>query len=185
MPQPDLNQLRETLFTNQQNREAIPQEPKKQVFVDKDAGIHTGDQVGRDRQPLSEVQQDTFATRSRLGEDRQTVSEKLPDNTREIKTAEGITGWVFTFKCQMGNLYQLFLWFDGAYYQTKLVSPQLEDKWKSPHTGHLYSSGKLCLGNDYQNGMPSLEAAYAKSVLWATGMSVALKTGTFPFNYDQ
>ena len=185
MTQPDLNRLRDTLFTNQKNQQATPNNPKKQVFVDKDAGIHTGDQVSSERQPLSEVQQDTFAALSRLGEDRQTVAEKLPDNTKEIKTAEGITGWVFSFRCQMGKLYQLFLWFDGAYYQTKLVSPQLEDKWKSPHTGHLYSNGKLCLGTNFQNGMPTLEAAYAKSVLWATGMSVALETGTFPFNYNQ
>lgn len=155
------------------------------MFVDSEAGIHTGDQVAGDKRPVSEVQQDTFAIGSRLGKDRKTVSKKLPANTKEIKTSEGVTGWFYQFRCQLGKVYELFLWFDGAYYQVKLVTPRLEDHWKSPHTGHLYSSGKICLGDDFNNGMPSLEAAYAKSVVWATGMSVALKTGTFPFNYNQ
>jgi hypothetical protein len=185
MSQPDLNQLRETLFANQQNREAKPSNPKKQVFVDSEAGIHTGDQVAGDSRPISEVQQETFAIGTRLGKDRKTVAKKLPSNTKEIKTSEGVTGWFYRFQCQLGKAYELFLWFDGAFYQVKLVSPELESKWISPHTGHLYSSGKLCLGDKFQNGMPTLEAAYAKSVLWATGMSVALETGIFPFNYNQ
>lgn len=77
----------------------------------------------------------------------------------------------------------MFLYFDGAFYQVYVISPKLEDYWSNPHTGHIYPDGRICFGSEFGNGQPTLREAFAKSVLWANGISVARHGGgQFPFS---
>jgi len=77
------------------------------------------------------------------------------------------------------DVLQLFLWFDGAGYQVTVASPDVSRE--DPHACHLYPHGRICLSADSGGGMPTLEGAFAKSVLWAHGFSVYQRTGSFPF----
>jgi len=81
---------------------------------------------------------------------------------------------------ELGDEYELFLYFDGGAYQVKVVSPDVEDGL-SPHDCHLFADGRICLGDLAGGGMPTLEEAYARSVVWCNGFSVYLQNGKFPF----
>jgi hypothetical protein len=180
----DLNLLRTVVLTNQREGMARPNEPDRKLFVNSDGKLVEGTQAQRDMRTLSEVPQETFA--SRLDVDRTTVRNKFPKSTIELTTPNGLVGWMYSITCELGRQYKLFAYFDGNHYQVKLVEPQLEKKWHSPHTGHLFSDGRICFGTQYGSGMPQLQDAFAKSVLWATGMSVALVDGhQFPFSINQ
>jgi hypothetical protein len=103
----------------------------------------------------------------------------LPGAARRV-TVRGASGWLYPIATEQGDPYHLFLWFDGAYYQVKVVSPEV-DGGENPETTHLLPGGRLCLGADHEGGMPTLEGAYARSVLWANGFSAWRRTGRFPF----
>jgi len=181
----NLNQLRDDIHKKQKEGSTKPSDPKKKLYVDSNAGIKLGKDVGNhERAAISEVQPDTFEA-SRLSQDRKTARTKMPANTREIKTNEGVTGWLYGFRCELGRAFQMFAYFDGSNYQVKVVSPEIEAHWKDAHTGHIYANGNICFGGRFDNGRPTLEEAYAKSVLWATGISIAMETGSFPFNHNQ
>jgi hypothetical protein len=180
----DLNKLRDIVHENERRGDELPASKSMKVFVDKEGDMKLGRDVSdREARVMSEVPQSVFA--DRLAEEGKIVRAKLPSNTKAYTTREGIKGWLYTVKCQLGTRYQLFSWYDGAHYKVMVVSPAIESKWKNPHTGHLHADATICLGTGWGTGERSLEAAFAKSVLWASGMSVALKTGKFPFNYDQ
>jgi hypothetical protein len=107
----------------------------------------------------------------------------MPLNTKELKIEE-IIGWNYNITCVIGKTYSLFLYFDGSHYQVKCVFPDVEYEAKNymplnPYT-HIFPDGRLCLDPTTQ-GSPSIEYAYAKSILWATGFSVFEMTGVFPF----
>jgi hypothetical protein len=159
---------------------ATPDKQSQRVFVDREGQIVEGSQA-RAGQPLSEVRQDKFATR--LDNDRATVATFLPNNAREFVTEEGIVGWVYEFSCEFGTRYSMFAYYDGANYQVHVISPQLESHWKSAHTGHIFPDGRICFGSDYGQGQPTLREAFAKSVLWATGISAA-RFGHTPFPFS-
>lgn len=122
----------------------------------------------------------------RLGEDlardsrdRLAAEGCLPAKARRV-TAEGTTGWIYPVTSEAGDAFRLFLWFDGAAYQVKVVEPVLAAT-ADPHACHFFQDARLCLGDDAGGGMPSLEGAFARSVLWANGYSVWRRTGRFPF----
>jgi hypothetical protein len=176
----DLNELRSRVIKNQNADTTRPSDPSKTIVVTREGGIHLGDDSAKQAGPLTLVPQETFANRHEA--DRVTVSQFLPANTKPIKTDEGVNGYVYTFKTEFEDEFTLFAYFDGSNYQVQVVSPVIEDHFKSPHTGHLYSDGRICFGQAYGSGMPNLRDAFAKSVLWANGMSVAMRTGQFPFS---
>ncbi len=95
-------------------------------------------------------------------------------------TAEGTTGWLYPVMSEQGDRFRLFLWFDGAAYQVKVVEPVLESL-ADPHACHVLPEARLCLGGDPGGGMPTLEGAYGRSVLWASGYAAWRRTGRFPF----
>lgn len=103
----------------------------------------------------------------------------LPATARRV-TVQRTTGWLYPVTTEQGDRYDLFLWFDGAAYQVKVVLPAL-DRAADPHACHLFPGARLCLGTDPGGGVPSLEAAFTRSVLWANGYSAYLRTGRFPF----
>jgi hypothetical protein len=103
----------------------------------------------------------------------------LPSGARRV-TVQGTRGFLYAIVTEQGDAYRLFLWFDGAAYQVKVVSPEI-DRGDDPEACHLYPGARICLGVDDGGGMPTLESAYARSVLWANGCSEWRRTGRFPF----
>ena len=176
----DLNALRARIIGNQDSDETRPSSPDKAVVVDSEGRITLGDQPRGKDGPETFIPQETFA--DSIKNDRNIVARYLPANTRELVTDEGIVGFLYSFDTELKDRFTLFAFFDGSNYQVQVVKPEIEEYFKDPHTGHLFSDGRICFGVNYSCGMPSLREAYAKSVLWANGMSIALKTGQFPFS---
>jgi hypothetical protein len=179
MSQPvDLNRLRELVLQNQAMGKDLPAERDKKVFVDRHGRIVLNPRTGEE-QVLSEVHQGVFAgLRERLARDKEVAARKLPPNT-EFLVVDGVPGWRYTIHDEFGQEYVMFLYFDGSLYQVKVVYPEVEGRY-SPHHGHLFPDGRICFGE--QGGLPTLEQAYAKSVLWANGFTVFRMTGKFPFS---
>jgi hypothetical protein len=123
---------------------------------------------------------------NRLEQELKDAKQYMPANTVFYETPTGTKGWLYTITCELGNQYTLFLYYDGGNYQVLVIDPEIEHKYKSVHTGHLFSSSRICLNVDVHNsGAGSLREAYSKSVLWATGFSGVLNDIPFVFNYNQ
>ncbi len=116
---------------------------------------------------------------TRLLRDQAVVEGNLPATTRYLEV-DGARGWLFPVTSEAGDAFQLFLWFDGSAYQVKLVRPVVDDRL-DPHRCHLFPDGRICLSEANGGGMPTLQGAFAKSVVWCNGFSVFRRTGSFPF----
>ncbi len=115
---------------------------------------------------------------ARIERERVIVRRKLPKSTR-LLPMNGLNGWVYDIKCEMGNPYTMFLYWDGSLYKVRLMYPDPGQLPDNPHKHHYLREGVICLTKSI--GYPKLEDAYAKSVLFATGWSVLQATGSFPF----
>jgi len=171
MSQVDLNQLRNQVLTDQQSNSS------GNVYTDPNGNIVLNPSTSQQRN-LSRVPGKVFA--ASLTCDRQTVSQKLPSNAREIHH-NGVTGWLYNIMSQLGDDYTLFAYNDGSQYQVLVVFPEVAGHY-DVHDAHLFSDGRICLQDG--GGMPTLESAYAKSVLWASGFSVYVRNGQFPFSVN-
>jgi hypothetical protein len=175
--QVDLNEVRNRVLSNQQSDTDLPNSTDRSVFVDSEGNIILRPQAGTERQ-LSRVPQKTFATSLTI--DRQTVTQKLPNNTQEMSVS-GVTGWTYSIVSELGDQYTMFAYSDGSLYQVMVLFPAVAGKF-NVHDAHLFSDGRICFGD--AGGLPTLEQAFAKSVLWATGFSSYLRTGLFPFSIN-
>jgi len=181
----DLNVLRDTVLANQQSGQMVPTKPSESILVTKKGEIVQASDVDPiERRTFATVQQDTF--HGRAEREIETVRKYMPANTQSHITEEGIRGWIYTFYCSFDRPYTMFAYFDGSFYQVVVVSPIVEERFCNEHTGHIYRDGRICMGYDCNSGRRTLEDAYAKSVLWATGMSSMLLSGntTFPFSIN-
>jgi hypothetical protein len=179
--QVDLNKLRQTILASQNKKEALPADKDRKVMVTKEGKIVAGGEAqGKSQKQLSEVHQGVFA-HSRLEAEKKIVKEKFPSNAQFVEV-DGIRGWFYSFKDEFTRLYKMYAYFDGTAYQVKVVYPEVEGRYKSVHACHLYSDGRICFGNQYGGGLPSLEKAYAKSVLWANGFTIFENTKLYPFS---
>lgn len=169
----DLNELRNRVLENQQQGRDLP--TSNPVHVDKEGNIIL-DPQGAQRRNLSQVPQKTFA--HSLHYDRQIVCQHLPSNTQEM-VFDGVTGWSYQIECELGQQYSMFVYYDGELYQVIVLFPEVAGEY-NPHDTHLYEGGQICFGPG--NGLPTLQQAYAKSVLWANGFSIFLRTRQFPFS---
>lgn len=115
---------------------------------------------------------------ARVLRDKSLAEAKLPASTRYVN-ARGVRGWLYPVTSALGDPYRLFLWFDGAAYQVRLLEPEVDARF-DPHACHLLRDGRLCLSAVPGAGAESLEAAYARSVLWCNGFSVFLREERFP-----
>lgn len=115
---------------------------------------------------------------SRVLRDKAAVEGKLPASTRYV-TVDGVRGWLYPVTTELGDAFRLFLYFDGAGYQVKVVEPDLERRF-DPHASHLLPDGRICLSEVAGAGADSLEAAYARSVVWCNRFSVFLREDRFP-----
>jgi hypothetical protein len=176
----DLNELRRRVLGNQNAGDVRPTDPAKAVIVDREGKIRNGSEPAGSAGPATVVPQETFA--DRVQTDRDIARQFMPSNTREVALKEGVTGYSYAFTTELGDDFVLFAYFDGASYQVRVLKPEVEARFRSAQTGHLFSDGRICFGANYGSGMPTLRDAYAKSVLWANGMSIAIRTGHFPFS---
>ena len=122
---------------------------------------------------------DVTPTSTRLLRDQAVVEVNLPAATRRLDV-DGVRGWLYPIASQSGDAYLLFVYFDGAAYQVKVVEPELEDR-PDPHACHLFPGARICLGTHPSGGLPTLAEAYSRSVMWCNGYSVYQRTGMFPF----
>jgi len=178
--QVDLNKLRETILNNQNRNDTLPSNKDRKILVNKDGKIMDGSQTNGDQKQLSEVHQGVFAYSRTLAEQK-IIKEKFPKNTKMIKVS-GIKGWYYSFKDEFGVPYTMYAYFDGNAYQVKVVSPEVEGKYSNVHECHLYRDGRICFGEGYGGGLPSLEHAFAKSVVWANGFTIYENTKKYPFS---
>ena len=169
--QVDLNQLRTVVLNDQQNNNS------GNVYTDQEGNIILNP-LPSQQLNLSKIPGKVFA--ASLTRDRQTVSQKLPNNTREL-SHNGVTGWLYQITSQLGDDYTLFAYNDGSQYQVLVVFPEVAGHY-NVHDAHLFSDGRICLQDG--GGMPTLESAYAKSVLWASGFSIFARTRQFPFSIN-
>ena len=141
----DLNKLRDIVHDNERRGDELPAAKAKKVFVDREGDVKLGDTVSdREARVLSEVPQSTFA--HRLAAEGEVVRAKMPANTKAVTTREGVKGWQYSIRSQLGDRFTFFAYDDGSNYQVLVLAPVLEAKWKSAHTGHLYSDGRICMG---------------------------------------
>jgi hypothetical protein len=119
------------------------------------------------------------STSARILKDQASAELNLPAATRYVQV-DGVRGWLYPLTSELGDAFELFAWFDGGAYQVKVVQPALEGR-EDAHACHLFSDGRICFGQTDGGGMPTLEAAYAKSVLWVNGYSVYARTANFPY----
>ena len=173
----DLNELRNIVINNQQRGDNLPQSNDHSVFVDNEGNIVLQPESGQQRN-LSRVPQKTFAVS--VTQNRLVVVQKLPSNTQEL-THDGVTGWLYQITSELGDNYTMFTHHDGSLYQVLVVFPEVAGKY-GQHDAHLFNDGRICFGDE--GGLPTLEQAYAKSILWATGFSSYLRTGMFPFSIN-
>ncbi len=115
----------------------------------------------------------------RVLRDKAQVEGKLPASTRYV-TVDGVRGWLYPISTELGDAFRLFLYFDGAGYQVKVVEPDVEGRF-DPHASHLLPDGRICLSEVAGAGTATLEEAYARSVVWCNGFSVFLREERFPY----
>lgn len=116
---------------------------------------------------------------SRVLRDKAAVEAKLPASTRYL-SVDGVRGWLYPVTTSLGDAFRLFLYFDGAGYQVKVVEPDLEHHRFDPHACHLLPDGRICLSEVAGAGADGLETAYARSVVWCNRFSVYLREDRFP-----
>ena len=114
---------------------------------------------------------------TRAGRDRALAAACLPASAREV-AVEGIRGRLYAVTSTAGDRYELFLWFDGSAYQVRVVAP---DVWgrNDLHSAHLFADSRICFGPWEGGGMPTLDAAFVRSVAWANGFSAYRRGGRF------
>lgn len=182
----DLNHIRNLVLDSQIQGHTHPLSPKATVAIDRDARIRTGDTLRPgEYNHVAIVQPDVFHAGWEQAE-RRIVETKMPANTRMYITREGVRGWIYSFQTEFRDTYKMFAFFDSGFYQVQVIEPNLEQRFRSPHIGHIFSNGRICMGASMDAGRRTLADAYAKSVLWANGISAMIhgNLDKFPFNYN-
>jgi hypothetical protein len=91
------------------------------------------------------------------------------------------TGWAYGVTTNLGDSFTFFLHWDRFQraYRVRLLDPALE-RLGLVHETHLYSDGYLCLSRN-GSGEPMFNNAYAKSAMWADGISRLLRGHGWPW----
>jgi hypothetical protein len=198
----DLNRIRQLSLQNMSAGQAKPAEPAKQIVVDRNGNVKTGDSVAAG-EAVTQVPQETFASKARIDREVAHASKYLPPPGPMLGRARGPNGenlWMVRIQTSTptparyddpkpGN-FEFCLYYDAneGGYVSQVVEPVLEAAWRNPHYGHLYPDGIICFGGSNGRTLPTLREAFAKSVLWAEGIAVMLASkeqGTaiqFPFS---
>ena len=177
MKKTSLDAIQQAILNGRDNNNS---EPQNTVVVSREGEINTLDAILDVSQPLSKAQPDEFHNPTREQTEAEIAAHYMPKNTQKLTTEDGITGWLYRIKCQLKKSYTFFLFYEGTQYQVMLVAPKLERVYQDQHTSHLMHGGYICLGS--QAATAGMQEIYAKSVIWATGMSLLMSGKTnFPF----
>jgi hypothetical protein len=179
----DLNRLRELVKRGQSRGNDLSVPTTQQVFVDR-GKIVLGDDTGHPQsKAITRIDTETpFA--GGLTDEQEVVNQKFPTGTTLLTSDEGVSGWLYEVTCELGTTYTFWTYRDDVdgFYKTKVLEPKIENFWSDSHAGHIYvTGGRVCLDTRYNNGALTLEGAYARTVLWATGFSIAKSGRQFPF----
>lgn len=168
--------VREAAAPTSTGSELVPYAPNSPVFVDPDGKVTINGTSG-DRRQLSEVHPGVFCAAT--AEDAATAREKLPPGARWVDDGHA-RGWMFDITNDFGDQFTFFVYRQGDHglYYAMMVYPEVPSA-PDPHVAHYFRSGRLCLAPEI--GLPTLEACYAKSVIFSLGWSTFTRTGTFPF----
>lgn len=184
----DLNRIRELSLENMSQGNTKPSEPAKQIVVDKNGNIKTGDETRRG-ESVTQVPQETFASKHRINREITEAATYLPDPGPMLRRALGPDGenlWIVRIQTatptpphyddpKPGN-FEFCIYYDGnaGGYVSRVLEPTLESAWMDPHIGHIFKDGAICFGGHSWRALPSLREAFAKSCLWAEGIAVML-----------
>ena len=103
--------------------------------------------------------------------------QKMPSGTQRWTSPDGTKGLLWSICTEVGDRFVFFTFKRSDGWQSLVVEPAVERHFQNPETGHLFSDGRLCFGEQ----LDELEEAYAKTVLWANGFAILLRTGVFPW----
>lgn len=176
----DLNAIQAAVLEQQRNGGAQV-DPKSQLYADNNGEIVLGGE-GRDTSRMSRIETDTFYARDLALEAR--TAAKMPTS---IKVSDGTyEGYHYKLTNAFHDTYELFIYYHSSYrvYRVALISPRLGGEVNA-HGCHLWPDGTICLTRKNGSGYPSMEEAYAKSVLWTLGASLFQRGYGFQFNTGQ
>jgi hypothetical protein len=128
---------------------------------------------------------------ARYERERLFVSRNMPANTVYVQR-DGRDVWIFTKRTEVGIDFEIALYHDPdeGGYCAQLITPEIETAWCSPHIGHIFTDGVICLGGASMRSRDRMEDAYAKSCVWAEGIALMLvskrlgKPTAFPFSLN-
>jgi hypothetical protein len=187
----DLNKVRDLVKRGhvKQDDSRIP--TGERLFVDRGKLVVGKDIGAHDNRALTRIDTETpFA--GYFEDERLIVTQKFPRGATLLEV-EGVRGWLYEITCELGTDYKFWTYLDeiDGFYKTWVLEPYIEEYWRDIHRGHIWvdtnnpdddRNNRLCLDTRYNGGAPTLDQAFSRTVLWANGFSLALKTGTFPFS---
>jgi hypothetical protein len=108
------------------------------------------------------------------------ASQYLPSNHWRYNDDE-VSGWAYNLTTTFGDTYTMFLYWDRyqKVYRVRLLDPPLE-RLGLVHETHLFSDGHLCLSRS-AGGERLFNNAYAKSAMWADGISRMIRGHAWPW----
>jgi hypothetical protein len=115
----------------------------------------------------------------RGSKEQEEVDEYLPASTLH-KIIDGKNVWIFKKNTEVGIQFEIAIYFDPDEdppgYCAQLLSPEIEDTWKTPHHGHIFDDGVICLGGGSMRTRKKLRDSFSKSCLWAEGMAIMIQS---------
>jgi len=188
----DLEVLRQRVLASRANPQPLPQSDRQlaqrhasarakgwslsDLVVTSTGDIRTVQQTGRQTYGVSRVTTEVFASVDEAA----LAAEYLPQGYDRVEV-EGINGWAYDVNTPLGYDFTFFIYWDRfqRVYRVRLIAPALE-RMGLVHATHLYSDGHLCMSSN-SNGERFFNNAYAKSVMWAHGISQMFEGHAWPW----
>jgi hypothetical protein len=194
----DMNVVRGVILDGQEAREGTAGEHEtptdKGVRIDREGQMTSPTSSTGDRSE-STAPDSTFKAfgMTRHSRDQKIINKYLPKNSKPYTTPEGLNGWIYEIINEYNEQFQLFICFDGAFYQVYCITPEIDEEmrrgsplFQNAHDGHIFEDARICMGDAYGSGWKDLRGAFTKSVIWSNGISYMLRSGNpFPFNAIQ
>jgi hypothetical protein len=148
------------------------------LVVTREGEIRTIQETGRSS-TVSRITTEVFAA-GYFDEDA-LAAQHLPRSTTKVADSSGGTGWVYPVTTDVGDTFELFLYRDHylRLFRVRLMAPSLEQLGLM-HETHLYGDGHLCI-SPAGPGLPMMNNAYARSVMWCHGISLMARGHAWPW----
>lgn len=150
--------------------------PLSDLVVTRTGEIRTVQETGKQAAGISRVTTEVFA--GKVDEEAWAARHLPPGYSRFVDG--DAPGWVYTVRTNHGDEFTLFLYWDRfqRVYRVRLIAPRLE-QLGLVHATHLYSDGHLCISRGA--GERLFNNAYAKSAMWADGISHMIDGHAWPW----